>query len=354
MEEKQLILLVDDNPANLKGAQTILVNAGYSVAATLSGAQALKFMEKKTPDIILLDINMPEMDGFETLDKIRELENGKSVPIVFLTADTDSATEVKCFKVGALDFVGKPFVAEVLLGRVDRILTIENYRKNLEKMVEQKANELTRIQENVINGIANVIESRDGSTGAHVKNTVAYVQALVNALQRRNYRPDVLTPSYAANTVRATVLHDVGKVKISDIILRKPEKLTDDEYSEMKMHAVYGGEIMKELIGSVTDDNYYEVARDIARHHHERWDGTGYPDGVKGEDIPLCSRIVAIADVYDALYSERYYKHGMPTDKVLEIMKENSGIQFDPELIDVFLSIRDEIAMIGENSYKFC
>jgi len=347
MQDKQMILMVDDDPVNLKRAQMIL-GKEYRIAAATSGAQALVFLQRNVPDLILLDIKMPGMDGFEVMEKIHSMEEPSKVPIIFLTGDTDAVTEAKCLSMGAVDFIGKPFVPQVLLGRVKRTLEIEMYKAHLEELVSEKVAQMTRLQENVITGIANLIESRDGSTGEHVKNTQAYVKLLTRELQKRQLYPDILTRGYADNTIKAAVLHDVGKIKVPDAILTKPGRLTPEEYAQIKLHAQMGGDIIVDIIGDVEDKHYVEIARVIARHHHERWDGNGYPDGLAGEDIPLCARIMALADVFDALAAERCYKKPMrPIEKVFDVLSENSGTQFDPELTRIFLELSPEIIKIA-------
>lgn len=347
MENKDLILLVDDDISNLKRAQNIL-GGEYRISATSSGKMALSVLAKLTPQLILLDVNMPEMDGFETIAAIKALEGGASIPVVFLTGDNDADTETRCFEAGATDFVAKPFVPQVLVSRVKRILENKKYQDHLEDMVASQVETITRMQNEVITGIANLIESRDGSTGLHVRNTQNYVRALVKELRKRGMYPDILTAEYEANTINASVLHDIGKIKIPDAILQKPGRLDDEEYTVMKTHAALGGEIIDDIIANVEDEKYMEIARQIARHHHERWDGNGYPDHLAGEDIPLCARIMAIADVFDALYQERCYKPPIrPISKVFKILEENSGSQFDPNLMKVFLEIKDEIEEIS-------
>lgn len=344
--EKELILLVDDDVSNLRRAQKIL-GEDYRISATSSGKMALSVLEKVTPQLILLDVNMPEMDGFETLAAIRQRKGGESIPVVFLTGDNDAATETRCFDAGATDFIAKPFVSQVLISRVKRILENKHYQDHLEEMVSAQVETITRIQEEVITGIANLIESRDGSTGIHVKNTQNCVRLLTQELRRRGMYADILNQEYETNTIKASVLHDIGKIKIADAILLKPGKLDEDEFEIMKTHSALGSEIVMNIIGNVENEDYVEIARQIARHHHERWDGNGYPDHLAGEEIPLCARIMAVADVFDALYQERCYKPPIrPISKVFKIMEENSGTQFDPELIKVFLSLEKEIAQI--------
>ena len=340
---KNIILVVDDDKTNLILAQKIL-SPEYRIAACNSGMAALKYLEKNKPHLILLDISMPEMDGFEVLEKLRQDQRTEAIPIIFLTADGQSDTEVKCFQMGALDFVKKPFVPDILLSRVAKTIELDQYRHNLEDMVSEQAEKLmestqriNRIQETVIVGMANLIESRDGSTGKHVKNTQMYVRMISKELQKRQLFAGQLTDSYIDDVCKAAPLHDVGKIKISDAVLQKPGKLTPEEYEVIKLHTTYSRKIIQNIIGDVEDEHYVKIVEDIAMYHHERWDGTGYPTGLAGDGIPLAARIMAVADVFDALYEERCYKPPIrPIERIMQIMSEGRGTQFDPVIIDVF------------------
>lgn len=340
---KGIILVVDDDSANLMLAQKIL-GGEYRIAAANSGPAALKYLGKNRPDVILLDINMPEMDGFETMEQLKTMKDINTIPVIFLTADKSTETETKCFQVGAFDFVGKPFVPDILKSRVKRALELEQYHNSLETLVKEQAEQLMErskrigeIQENVIIGLANLIESRDGSTGKHVKNTQGYVELIVEELSGKGLFSDILDEEYMQNTCKAAPLHDIGKIKIPDSILQKPGRLTPEEFETMKKHTVYSTDVIKGIIGDVENEEYVRVASDIAMYHHERWDGTGYPAGLKGEEIPLCARIMAVADVFDALYEERCYKQPVrPMEKVLGILEEGKGTQFDPVIVEVF------------------
>ena len=308
---KNIILVVDDDKTNLTLAQKILLSQ-YRIAATNSGKAALKYLEHNHPDLILLDINMPEMDGFEVMEQIRSDARTADIPIIFLTADDKADTEIRCFQMGAVDFVRKPFIPDVLMSRVSKTIELERYRNDLEKMVEEQSDKITEsarrisaIQDSVIVGMANLIESRDGSTGKHVKNTQIYVKMIADELHKRGLFPGELTEEFIENIRKAAPLHDVGKIKVPDAVLQKPGKLTEEEFETMKTHTVHSRKIIDTIIGDVEDGEYVKVVGDIAMYHHERWDGTGYPTGLTGEDIPLAARIMAVADVFDALYEER-------------------------------------------------
>lgn len=353
---EHVILVVDDDKSNLSLAQKIL-GKEYRIAAATSGMAAFKYLEKNVPDLILLDINMPQMDGFEVMEKLQGDERYDAIPVIFLTADDDSETETRCFASGALDFIRKPFIANVALSRINRILELEDYHKRLEQMVEEQANEIKRnslkighMQEQVIIGMANLIELRDDSTGMHVKNTKRYVEIIADRMKKKHLYADILTDEYIKNMCKAAPLHDIGKIRIADSILKKPGKLTDEEFNDMKKHTVFGAEIVNEILGGLEEDDYIKVAENIACYHHERWDGKGYPKGLSGEEIPLCARIMSIADVFDALYAERCYKEPIrPVSKVLGIIKECRGTQFDPYITDIFLELEDDLKKeVGE------
>ena len=340
------ILVVDDDKTNLALAQKILMPR-YRIAASNSGMGALKYLENHQPALILLDINMPDMDGFEVMEELHRREVIKSIPVIFLTADNLAETEVKCFQMGAMDFVTKPFVPDILRSRVDKTIELDQYRHNLENMAKEQAEKITedarrisKIQDSVIVGMANLIESRDGSTGKHVKNTQMYVRMIANELRRRKLFGEELTSDYIEDLCKAAPLHDVGKIKIPDSILQKPGRLTPEEFEIMKQHTTESRTIIQMIIGDVEDEHYVRIVEDIALYHHERWDGTGYPTGLAGDAIPLAARIMAVADVFDALYEERCYKPPVrPIERIMQIMSEGRGTQFDPVIIDVFMEM---------------
>ncbi|MBQ9068963.1 MAG: response regulator [Eggerthellaceae bacterium] len=351
-----IILIVDDDTTSLKLAKGIL-DQDYRVATVNSGEMVFKYLEKNRPDLILLDLNMPGMDGVEVMEKLQDNPDYSNIPVIFLTANQDPQSEAKCLESGAIDFVGKPFVPVILQNRVRRVVELFGYRNQLESMVASQAEEIisrsqriSRMQDAVIIGMANLIELRDNNTGRHVKNTQTYVEMIITALKRKGMYPDILTDDYVSNTIRAAPLHDVGKIKISDSILNKPARLTEEEFETIKLHTLYGAEIVDDLLGEVEDPEYLDIAHDIALHHHERWDGTGYPSQLSGDSIPLCARIMSIADVFDALYEDRVYKKGIrPLSASLAIIEDGRGLQFDPVITDVFLEMADELReYVGE------
>lgn len=346
----EVILVVDDDTANLMLAKKIL-GGDFRIAAANSGEAAIRYLENNRPDLVLVDINMPDMDGFELVERMKAHPQWRSISVIFLTADKSEESEIRCFRAGAVDFVGKPFLPDILNSRVKRTLELERYRNSLERMVEEQAQQLmgalrriSDMQEHVIVGMANLIESRDGSTGKHVKNTQTYVRMIAEELGNRGLFSEILNRDYIEKLCKAAPLHDVGKIQVPDSILQKPGKLTEEEYNRMKEHTSCSAAILDEIIGDMEAEDYVQLAKDVAMCHHERWDGKGYPKGLSGDQIPLCARIMALADVFDALYEERCYKPAIrPIEKIYGILEEGKGTQFDPVITEVFLSLDTQL-----------
>ncbi len=363
---KKHILVVDDVPANLKYAEQLL-GERYRLTLAVSGAQALKFLTKAEPDLILLDINMPEMDGCTVLTRLKENPATEKIPVIILTSDADSAMEIKCLALGAVDFIRKPFVTEIMLSRIETQIELNEYRHKLEYMVDEKTAVIERLQDVMSTCFAELVESRDGTTGGHIKNTTRYFSVFIEELAKYDRYKDILTPDYRRSLVRAAPLHDIGKIGINDSVLRKESTLDKEEFEHMKTHAKIGGDTVQNIFSSVegvhhsllgadalekvcdtmvhesADTEFLHIARDMALYHHERWNGTGYPTGISGEDIPLCARILSIVDVYDALTSKRSYKDAFSHEKAMDIIIHDREIFFDPELTDIFISISDKI-----------
>lgn len=339
---KKTIMVVDDDRLNLLVAQKLL-GEDYHVAAVNSGELALHYLGKNLPDLVLLDIQMPVMDGLEVMRRLQENEQWRKIPVIFLTADRTEKTEETCFKMGAVDYIGKPFVPAIMMQRIHRTLELEDYKKNLEHMVEQQLQRITQLQQDIIFSMANLIESRDGTTGEHVKRTSGYVNLLVERMQERGLYEEMLTNKYVDYLRKAAPLHDIGKIAVPDAVLQKPGKLTKEEYDMIQIHAEEGGRLIRENMSRIADQEFVEIACDMAACHHEKWGGGGYPKGLKGEEIPLSARILAIADVFDALVSERQYKKGMSLEQAFAILEQERGKTFEPELLDVFLEAEDEL-----------
>lgn len=320
------ILIVDDNKTNLVMAKQEL-SAEYLVTPVTSGAQALLFLERKQTDLILLDINMPEMDGRETMRRIRANAAWSHIPIIFLTADSSPETEAQCLSDGADDFIAKPFVPQVMRSRISKILELHDLRDELEAKLEEKTKQLQLVTLNAIMAIAKAIEAKDSYTSGHSDRVALCSVAMAERLgweeeQVKNLR-------YAA------LLHDIGKIGVPDAVLNKPMPLNGEEIKIIRQHVLSGGEILKEI-------HTIPNLQNGARYHHERYDGGGYSKGLKGEEIPIEARIIAIADTYDAMTSDRAYRTRLAEQEVLTELKRGRGTQFDPELLDLFVGMLEE------------
>jgi len=340
------ILIVDDNTTNLKFAEQAL-KPHYKVTLLTSGTQTMKFLLKNTPDLILLDIKMPYINGYEIFSEIKAIDKLKKIPIIFLTASNDVESELKCLKLGALDFIGKPFVPELMLSRIKTHLELANYRKNLEFLVHEKTETIENLQDSMVVGLAELVECRDGDTGGHIKRTAKYLEILIYAMSEAGLYSDILTNEYIHNSIRSAPLHDIGKIGISDGILLKRGSFDENERDYMKQHTTLGGMALQKVIDSTSGENFLWIAKDMAFCHHEKWDGTGYPHGLSEYNIPLCARIMAIADVYDALTSKRHYKKPYLHSKVVEIILNGAGTHFDPYIVDIFKSVSDKFNAIS-------
>lgn len=333
------LLLVDDNISNLKMANNLLKEF-YKITLTKSGSQALDFCEKQKPDLILLDIQMPEMDGFETIKHLKSNPKTAKIPVIFLTATTNNEVEAKGFKYGAVDFITKPFCKDSMLYRINTHLQLSSYQKHLESTVRE-------LENSIITNFSQLIECRDYETGGHVERTKMYVEVLAHELMRLGHYKDVLNEEYIDLLVQSAPLHDIGKIGISDLILLKQGPLTEEEFQKMKEHTIIGERVLGEMIKRTPVYAYLGLAKEIAISHHERFDGKGYPYGLKGQAIPLSGRIMAIADVYDALISNRVYRKAMSQEETCKIIREGKGTQFDPLIIEAFKNVKEKFYQIA-------
>ena len=350
------VMIVDDEPINIRVTRKYLSDAGYSNFVTCSDApRALEVMQNEMPDIVLLDIIMPEVDGLSILWKMQGTSQLRNLPVLILTASNESQAKVQALEMGATDFLTKPIDPSELIPRVRNTLVVkahqdqlERYAERLEEAVRRRTNELAFSRREVIECLAWTAECRDKETGRHIIRVGKYCAALAKQLR--------LPPEQVDTIELASQLHDVGKISIPDSILRKPGKLTTHEFALMKRHCVLGQRILQRLtveefqaalanpgVVPSRSSGIVELATSIALTHHERWDGTGYPNGLKGEQIPLEGRITAVADVYDALSSKRSYKLAFPHHQCLDSICESSGTHFDPRLVDAFMEISEEI-----------
>jgi len=341
MDQKK-ILIIDDVKFNITAAKEVLGDE-YQVVGVTSGQAGLQALTHMTPDLILLDIIMPEMDGHDVLKQIKRTPRLRNIPVIFLTADTNPETEVAGFSEGCVDFITKPFVAAVMKKRIETQIQLAEYQRNLESLVDKKVSEIESMYELMTVSFAALTEYRDGITGGHLKNTSIYFKAFIDFLSQTPAYRDELNPTIVSKAVRSAPLHDVGKIAIRDAVLQKRGSLTAEEYELMKLHSVIGGELFGFIGERIPDKEFADIAYCICKYHHEKWNGTGYPDGLSGTDIPLVSRIMSIVDVYDALTSERPYKQPFSHEKAMAMIVEKSGIDFDPGLVEEFINISDKI-----------
>lgn len=346
---KKQILVVDDMATNLQYAIDILGDI-YEVVPAKSGERALKILNRIIPDLILLDINMPDMDGYEVLERIKENPVTTAIPVIFLSFEKDKESELKGFRCGAVDFITKPFEPEVMISRINTRIELSGYRQHLKMLVEQKTAVIEELQDIISTSFAELVESRDGTTGGHIRRTAKFFGIFVDELKNREFYKDILTKSYIKELLRAAPLHDIGKIGIEDKILRKASFLEEDEYEYMKSHTLLGGETFEKIIKQLQNKNedverelrFVTTAKEMALYHHERWNGTGYPYGLSGEDIPLSARIISIVDVYEALTAKRSYKEPFSHEKAIKIMAKETSTFFDPKLIEIFLEIHEK------------
>ena len=338
---QRTIFVVDDNDTNLSMAKEALKDQ-YRIMTLPSAAKMFSMMEKITPDLILLDIEMPEMDGFEALQLLKDDESRATIPVIFLTSMTDAAVEVRGFQLGVIDFITKPFSAPVLTNRIRTHLDIDDIIRERTAQLQQKTLQLQRLQNAIIFGFADLVEGRDETTGGHVERTATYIKILVDAMAEQGVYGEEINELDMDLFVSSARLHDVGKICISDTILNKPGKLTEEEFEIMKTHTIEGEKAIDQIASRTDDVEFLRNAKLFAGNHHERWDGNGYPRKLAGYDIPLQGRLMAFADVYDALVSERPYKKPFTNDEAVQMMMENSGTQFDPAIADVFFGVKEQ------------
>jgi putative two-component system response regulator len=333
------IFVVDDNNVNLKTAANVL-SKHYRLYPLSSASGMFELLENIRPDIILLDILMPEMDGFDALKLLKSNSRFADIPVIFLTSKDDTVTESLGFQMGVVDFISKPFSEPVLLNRIKSHLDIES-------IICERMDRVKRLKNGIVFVLADIVENRDVMTDKHIERTTKYISLLLNSMVEQKVYFDEISKWDFEMIISSARLHDIGKIVISDAILNKPGSLTEEEYKKIMTHAAEGIRIVDNIIAISDDDLYLQNIKLFVGYHHERWDGQGYPHGLKGLDIPLQGRIMAIADVYDALVSERPYKKAFPHSVAIEVMKNNSGTHFDPELVKVFLACEKEFEKLG-------
>jgi putative two-component system response regulator len=359
-------MIVDDNIANLKIAKNCLSDV-YDIFTAPSAAKMFSLLTRNQPDLILLDIDMPEMDGYEAIKLLKSSPTAPTydIPVIFLTSMSSPEDEIKGLTLGAIDYISKPFLPQLLRKRVELHITLETQRRqlefqavklqaqghelklfneNLQRLVDQKTSKVLELQSAILKTVADLVESRDNITGGHIERTQRGLELLIRRLTDLNLYPEQMVGWDIDLMLQSSQLHDVGKIAISDTILNKPGPLSDAEFEEIKKHAALGVEIIERIGAETSDSDFLKYSKIFAGTHHEKWDGFGYPMGLAKEAIPLPGRLMAIADVYDALVSDRPYKKAFAHEEAVRIILDKKGSHFDPILVDVFEMVADQFS----------
>jgi putative two-component system response regulator len=352
--DRNIIIIVDDDATSLAMGKAILEDR-YILYLVPSGEKLFELLKSVTPDLVLLDVEMPVMNGYHIIKRLKENEATNEIPVIFLTAASAEGNELDGLSLGATDYVAKPFSAAILLKRIENHLfmaeqkkELKRYNKNLREMVSAQTQEIKKLQNGIINIVAEVVEFRSEMSGGHIERTINYLQILINAMKKQGIYQEEISEWDEEIVLPASQLHDVGKIYIREEILNKQGKLDPEEFDEIKKHPAYGLMIIDRITQVIGSHTFLKYASIFAETHHERWDGTGYPAGAKSINIPLMGRLMAIADVYDALVSLRPYKQPMSPSEAAEEIIKGAGTAFDPTLIDVFKSQTEEFARIAE------
>ncbi len=356
------ILVVDDNYDNRKILNNLITAMGHTPIMAENGLYALSRLENQACDLVLLDIRMPEMDGYQVLEYMKNDQNLCHVPVIMISAFSEMDDVVRCIESGADDYMVKPFVHAILRARIDACLEkkrmhdkesqyqdqIESFNLELQNRVSKQVFEITAAQRATIFAMAKLAESRDPETGEHLLRIREYVKIICHQLRLHPEYATLIDDNYINNICAASPLHDIGKVGLADSILLKSGKLTVEEFNAMKAHTSIGAETLRDVNQLHQGNDFVRIGIEIAESHHEKWDGTGYPHGLAGESIPLVGRILALSDVYDALTSKRCYKEAFSHAESLEIIIGGSGTHFDPDVVDFFIKSEKDFIRIKE------
>lgn len=343
MSKRQRILIVDDTPSNIHVLMEVL-KEDYAIIVATHGAKALTLASGPTPpDLILLDIMMEGMDGYEVCRRLKADLRTASIPVIFVTTLSQIEDESAGLDMGAVDYITKPFHPAIVKARVRNHLELKAHRDNLEQLVSDQVRSINSSRLSTIFALSKLAESRDDDTGQHLERTQIYCEMLARRLMEKGAFPDQIDERFIETIYWASPLHDVGKVAVPDQVLCKRGKLTEEEFEIMKSHTLKGSDTLRLVTESFPDNDFVTMGLAIARSHHERWNGTGYPDRLVGEAIPLAARIMAVADVYDALTSKRCYKEAMSHQEAVAIIVAESGSHFDPAVVEAFQEICPEV-----------
>jgi putative two-component system response regulator len=363
VQDRARILVVDDLEENVRLLQHFLEPKGYQVCSAYTGEQALMSVEQQPPDVILLDLVMPGMDGFEVCQRLKADPELRHIPIIILTGLSEVQANVRALEAGADDFLIKPIDSVLLDARIrnslgakrlqDRVFQyqrqLEVYNETLEARIRDRTAQLEKTQQVAIFSLAKLAESRDNETGEHIDRMRSYAREIAIEMSTWPKYESVVSQTFVERLYISSPLHDIGKVGIPDGILLKPGKLSPEEFEIMKAHTVIGGDTLKAADFEAGGDSFMAMGRDIAFYHHEKWDGSGYPFNLRGEQIPLAARIVALGDVYDALTSRRPYKEAFSHERSKAIILQGKGSHFDPDVVDAFLTREENFIGVRKN-----
>lgn len=345
--ERAKILVIDDVKSNLVSLRGMLQALDYVPYMAQSISAAISILEKQLPDLILLDISMPEMDGFEFCEMLKDNPRTRKIPVIFISAVEDIADKERGFDLGAADFIQKPFSLSDLALRVKTQLRVSEIQAELESsnrrlnlMTRQLSRRLWEEQENLVFAMGRLVEQRDEGAANHIDNLSYNSWIIAQALQLTEEFEEVISENFVQTIKTAVVLHDIGKLSIRDSIILKPAPLTEEERKVVETHTIEGRRILEEIHKALERNDFIKMAIDIAYCHHEFWDGSGYPQGLKGNEIPLAAQILAIVDVYDVLVNERVYKEAYSPGEAIEIIKAAAGTQFDERIVDVMVRMQ--------------
>lgn len=356
------ILIVDDNPGNRKVLYDVTLCLGHTPILAEHGRQALKILHSQPIDLVLLDLLMPELDGYQVLKLMKQDSLLRHLPVIIISASQEFGNIVNCIELGADDYLTKPFNPTLLQARIGGSLAkkrlhdqeehylrrIQECNANLEEQVQKQVLEITAAQQSVIFAMAKLVEARDLETGEHLHRVAEYCKVLSEKLGSHSQHASVIDDNFIKSIYAASPLHDIGKVGIPDQILRKRGRLTTEEFAIMKTHPTIGADTLREVYHKHPRNHFVRVGIDVAESHHEKWDGSGYPYGLAGEEIPLAGRIITLADVYDALTTQRYYKDAFSHTKSRAIILDGCAKHFDPAVVEAFLAVEKQFTAIRE------
>ena len=349
------VLIVDDNPENLRLLAVVLKRGGLVPRPVTSGRLAIEAAVADPPDLVLLDVRMPEMSGVDVCRWFKQDERLRSIPIIFISGLQGTDDKVEAFRVGGVDYVSKPFQDQEVLARIKTHLRLrrlqvgmESHTVQLEQRIAEQVKAVTASQMAIIFALAKLAESRDDDTGGHIERVQTFARVLAEQMREMRLHVTQLTTEFIANLYQTASLHDIGKVGAPDAILLKRGKLTTEEFAEMKKHCALGANTLAALLKRRPDNQFLRMGVAVARSHHEKWDGRGYPDGLKGTTIPLAARIVALADFYDALTSKRCYRPAFGHEDTCGMIQEGNGTHFDPDVVTAFRADKDKLGCIRQ------